>query len=464
MSCTFETLGNASIQVCENGRPVLITDPWLVGTCYFGSWALDHPMDERQIRQATSSEYIWISHGHPDHLHHESLDLMKPGQKVLVPDHYCDEIAVSLRERGFEVTVLPYRKWVRLSPEVEVLCIDNINQDGVLVIRAGDALLLNINDSPIAGEVRFLRSLVRRHPNDKTYLFALCAFDADMFNFCDAQGRSIVGPPEERKPGVVWSVARKAAQLGVRNFCCSSSQHIYVRADTVWANPYRITWPDIQAYWSRPEIRLIEAFVTVDLATGEITRNHPSQTSDESRITDRCGEDDWSETLAEEEWARVEAFFRRFEMIWDYMDFVAVEVGGVRRRFDRPGGAPADAAGLTLFVPRHSLMETVQWGYIDDLLIGNFMKVHLTRATLYPRFTPIVAKFGGNAKVFTRAQYRTFMWRYWRRNPAGTFVYQWEVAWEHVVLPWMRRVAEAVGLKPLGRRIYRSAIGDPIRS
>lgn len=49
MACTFETLGNASIQVCEDGRPILTTDPWLVGTCYFGSWALDHPMDSRQI-------------------------------------------------------------------------------------------------------------------------------------------------------------------------------------------------------------------------------------------------------------------------------------------------------------------------------------------------------------------------------------------------------------------------------
>jgi hypothetical protein len=462
MTCSFETLGNASIQVFERGRPVLITDPWLVGTCYFGSWALDHPMDARQIGNATASEYLWISHGHPDHLHHESLDLMKPGQKVLLPDHYHDEIAVSLRERGFEVTVLPYRQWVRLSPEVEVLCIDNINQDGVLVIRAGGALLLNINDSPIAGEVGFLRGLVRNHPNDRTYLFALCAFDADMFNFVDPDGRSIVGEPEERKPGVVWAVARTAAQLGVKNFCCSSSQHIYVRADTVWANPYRITWPDIQGYWSRPAIRLLEAFFSVDLDSGEITRHHPSQTSDESQITDRCGDDDWADPLTEEDWARVEAFFRRFDMMWDYMDFVAVTVAGETRRFDKPGRPARNPAGLNLFVPRHSLMEAVQWGYIDDLLIGNFMKVNLTNTALYPRFTPIVAKFGGNAKVFTHAQYRRFLWRYYRRNPIGTFQYLWAIEWHHVYEPLLRRGIEAIGLKPLGKRIYRSLIGDPV--
>ncbi len=464
MTCSFETLGNASIQVFENGRPVLITDPWLVGTCYFGSWALDHPMSQSQIANATASEYLWISHGHPDHLHHESLDLMKPGQKVLLPDHYHDEIAVTLRERGFVVTVLPYRKWLRLSPEVEVLCIDNINQDGVLVIRAGGALLVNINDSPIDGEIRFLRGLVRSHPNDNTYLFAPCAFDADMFNFVDPQGHSIVGASEERKPGGVWSVAQKAAQLGVRYFCCSSSQHIYVRADTIWANPYRVTWPDIQRYWPQPAIRLQEAFITVDIATGAVTRNHPSQTSDESQTTGRCGDDDWDERLTEAEWSAVEAFFRRFEMMWGYMDFVAVTVAGEMRRFDKPGGVGSNPAGLNLFVPRHSLMETVQWGYIADLLIGNFMKVNLTNTSLYPRFTPIVAKFGGNAKVFNLVQYRRFLWRYFKRNPTGTIAYLWAVEWNHIYLPWIREAAEKIRLKPILKTIYRSIIGPPVKS
>ena len=237
-----------------------------------------------------------------------------------------------------------------------------------------------------------------------------------------------------------------------------------MRTDSIWANPYRITWPDIQKHWSRHEIRPLEIFITVDLATGEFIRDHPSQTSDETQISESYGDDVWSEMLSEEEWASVEAFFRRFEMMWDYMDFVAVTVGAETRRFDRPGGAPADPAGLNLFVPRHSLLETVQWGYIDDLLIGNFMKVNLTNTALYPRFTPIVAKFGGNAKVFTRAQYRTFLWRYYRRNPIGTLQYLWAVEWDHIYLPWLRDAAEKVGIKPMLKRIYRSVVGGPVRS
>ena len=95
----------------------------------------------------------------------------------------------------------------------------------------------------------------------------------------------------------------------------------------------------------RPGIRLLEAFISVDIDIGAITRNHAEQTSDETQITDRCGDDDWTAGLDEAEWARVEAFFRRFEMMWEYMDFVAVTVAGEMRRFDRPGGAGRNPAG-----------------------------------------------------------------------------------------------------------------------
>jgi CMP-N-acetylneuraminate monooxygenase len=139
MAVNFETLGNATIQLFDNDGPALATDPWLVGTCYFGSWALDHALSPEQIANVLDSKYIWISHGHPDHLHHESLDLLPQGKKFLLPDHYDPEIRRFLTERGFEVTILPYRKWFRISPRIEVLCLDNINQDAILVVRLGDA-------------------------------------------------------------------------------------------------------------------------------------------------------------------------------------------------------------------------------------------------------------------------------------------------------------------------------------
>jgi hypothetical protein len=465
MNEKFETLGNATLQLFADGRPALVTDPWLVGTCYFGSWALDHALTPEQIDHALASEYVWLSHGHPDHMHHQSLDMFAPGQKFLVPDHYDPEIRNFLTEKGFAVTVLKYRQWFEVSPTLKVMCLDNINQDAILIAQLGDALLINQNDSPLAGEIKFLRGLVKAHPNDKTYLAALCSVDADMFNFVDAEGRSLAGPPDERKPGAIWNVARNADRLGVKNFCCSSSQHIYVRPDSVWANDYRITWQDMQKHWSRPNVRLIEPFVTVDVASGEITRNHPEQSGgDRSQISTTTGDDDWSATADAGEWALIETFFRRFALLPNHVDFITVEIGGETRRFElNPGrGTAPGARGIGFHAPKQSFLEGMRWGFFDDLLIGNFMKVHLTNTSLYPRFTPLVAKLGGNAKVYTKGDYRKFRWRYFRRNPIGTLTYLAEPEINYVVMPRFRAASESLGLKRPLKYLYRTLRGDPI--
>ena len=466
MSMAFETLGNATVVVFEDGLPVLATDPWLVGTCYFGSWALDHPLSSAQIVNVQNAEYIWISHGHPDHLHEESLALLSRQKKILLPDHYDEDIKSFLIEKGFDVKVLPYRTWHRISADVRVLCIDNLNQDAILVIEAGESLILNLNDSPLCGDFRFLRRLVRARPRNKTYMLALCSSDADMINVVDEAGNSLAGPPEERKPGTIWSVARLADRIGVGNFCCSSSQHLYVRSDSVWANPYRITFADMRRYWCRPNVRLIEPFVTVDLDSGAISGNHPSQKADESQITNVAGADDWTERFSEAEWRKAEAFIRRFAMVGRYVDFVEFTVGGETRRFDLRNGtsvSKAELRGITFIAPRRSLLSTVERGYLDDLLIGNFMKVRLTNTALYPRFTPLVAKLGGNAKVCTPREYRRFMRRYFLRNPLGTLAYRLDIEWSYVVLPWIRELAERLGVKRPLKYLYRWVLGDPVR-
>ena len=101
----FETLGNATLAFQENGRPVLATDPWLTGTCYFGSWALDRPLTPDELALVQACEDLWISHGHPDHFHIPSLALLRPEQKILLPDHYSADIKNYLVQRGFSVEV-----------------------------------------------------------------------------------------------------------------------------------------------------------------------------------------------------------------------------------------------------------------------------------------------------------------------------------------------------------------------
>ncbi|MFL5254037.1 MAG: hypothetical protein ACJ8AI_14295 [Rhodopila sp.] len=84
-----------------------------------------------------------------------------------------------------------------------MLCLDNENQDAILLIEAGDSLVADLNDSPLCGDRRFIRDLVKRYDRNKTYAAALCSNDADLFNFVDASGNRVIDPPEQRKPGMV---------------------------------------------------------------------------------------------------------------------------------------------------------------------------------------------------------------------------------------------------------------------
>ena len=106
-------------------------------------------------------------------------------------------------------------------------------------------------------------------------------------------------------------------------------------------------------------------------------------------------------------------------------------------------------------------MATVGFGYFDDILIGNFMKTELHNAALYPYFTPLVAKLGGAAKVYTLAARRRFNGRYFRRNPFGYA--RWHLD-QHLdaLLDVARRWSERLGVKPPLKRVYRRMIGDPV--
>lgn len=465
MNLGFETLGNATLVFYDNDRPVLATDPWLSGTCYFGSWALDRPLTEAERAAVDAAEYIWISHGHPDHLHPESLAQLPKDKIVLLPDHYHPEIRDTVAALGFKVEVMPYRRWRQISPRVRCMCLDNENQDGILIVEAGDSLVVDLNDSPLCGEGPFIRRLIKRYDRAKTYVAALCAIDADMINFIDAEGRRTIEPPDQRKRGMVWATARRIEQLGAGNFVSSASQHIYVRADSVWANPYRVTWADVEKHWTRPSVRKIEPFVVVDLETGAYHRKHPSQVSATEQITQATADDDWSERLSEAEWHRLAAFFDKYETLRNHFDYLDIIVGGERRRVwivpEAKSKPETRLRGLGFHVPRHSLMATVEYGFFDDILIGNFMKTELHNATLYPHFTPLIAKLGGAAKVYTEAERRRFNSRYFRRNPIGYL--EWHLGQKaDALLDRIRWWSERFGVKRPLKSIYRRMIGDPV--
>src|SRR5262249_8117605 len=155
---------------------------------------------------------------------------------ILVADHVGGRIDHDLRAQGFEVTILPDRRWVDLSPRIRVFCISTNIQDSVLLIDINKRLFVNLNDAGSRDCTLFIRSIVAQYRD--SYMMCLSGYgDADMINFYDESGVFIL-PAASQKPPVGHGISTLASSLGIRSAIPFSSFHSYQRTDSIWAQKY----------------------------------------------------------------------------------------------------------------------------------------------------------------------------------------------------------------------------------
>lgn len=434
MDLGFETIGNATL-VVHDGGPVLVTDPWITGSAYFGSWTRSHVIPAEQLAAIRACPYVWLSHGHPDHLSGESLEALRAAT-LLLPDHVGGRIRKDLVEQGFRVRVLPCRAWVELSPRVHVACVADWNQDAVLLVDVAGRLVADLNDAGERGWGPFVRGIVRRHP--ESYLLRLSGHgDADMINKFDEEGRRIP-PTAALKAPVGPAIARDTEGYGARFFVPFSSMHRYQRADSVWANAYTTSLDDYGVGFASTRCELLPAFVRVDLARDDATRIDPPAEPARALEPAEFG-DDWAEPLEPGDAEELERYFQAVEHVRQAFGFVAFRVGGRETRVALQG---PEGRGFTFEVPRGSLMTAVRYRVFDDLLIGNFMKVTLHGdAALYPDFSPFVAKYGDNGGARTRDELRAYFGAYRERDWLSFLRDQLDAKW---VRPLQANTARAM--------------------
>jgi len=410
--CGFETVGNATIILHDQG-PLLATDPWITGPAYFGSWGLAHEIPAEQMDAVKRCKYLWVSHGHPDHLSGDSLALLKD-KIILLPDHRGARVHDDLRAQGYTVQVLPDRQWFELSPRVRVLSIADYNQDGVLICDVNGRLVLNLNDASDRGWGGFVKKLAKQY--SRVFLLSLCGFgDADMINFWGEDGRML--PLPQRTPLGATLFAR-AKDFGANAAIPFSAMHRFQRTDSAWANRQSATLADYAEGFDTSGCELLPAYLRYDCVTDDVAPLNPAPSREPLHDPQEFG-DNWNEPLDDDDKARLRGYFLSFEALRRSIDFLRFEVGGDETLVELRAGD--FRRGLTFHVPRGSLMNAVKWEIFDDLLIGNFMRVTLHGewgpGKLYPDFTPWVAKYGDNGRARTEEELREYHRAYFRRSP-----------------------------------------------
>jgi hypothetical protein len=409
------TAGNA-ILVAYDNRPILCTDPWIGDEepAYFGSWVLSHAIPSELKQEIYKSEYIWFSHGHPDHLNPTSLERFR-GRKILLPDHVNSRILRDVSALGYQVSVLPDRTWVGLSPNIRIQCITTKIQDAILLLDVCGKLFINLNDAGVRDCARYVRSVSAGYAH--SYVMGLSGYgDADMINLYRDDG-SFITPRAASKPAPGLKLTEYAKATGAKAVIPFSTFHQYQRTDSIWAQSF--TTP-VAAFTEglASNLQYIPAFSSVDCNDLAVETRQPPELQVTARSPEEFG-DNWSDVLEQDDQKLLADYFSRKERIQKYFGFINFNVGGrdftLRLRGKR-------SRGISFAVPRTSLMSAIKYRIFDDLLIGNFMKTTLYGVTsLYEgkgNFNFHATKFGDNGLAETEEELGRYLAEY--RHRAGT--------------------------------------------
>ena len=268
----FETIGNATI-ICPDGKPILATDPWLTGSAYFGSWGLPYTIPEEQWENLKKCEYIWLSHGHPDHTSVESLDKLRD-KKILLASHISNRLQDDLSNSGFNVSSLEERKWIKLTKNLSILTVSDYFQDSILLININVQMLVNINDASNKGWGKFVQNITKNFKDP--FLFKLFSYgDADMINYFLEDGTKIPPKAALKKP-VGEQINFWSRYYGTKSIVPSSCFHRYQRKDSSWANQFTTNVSDYTNHLA-PEFKLYPAFIRYDLETNQFEEINPKK-------------------------------------------------------------------------------------------------------------------------------------------------------------------------------------------
>ena len=410
------TIGNATIIAYDN-KPVLSTDPWIgdEDSAYFGSWVLSHEIPKDYKNDINACEFIWLSHGHPDHVNPESLRRFK-NKKILLPDHYGSRIYKDLLNEEFKVEILKDKKWYQISKNIRIKCVTNWIQDAILILEINNRIFINLNDAGIKFYSGYLKKTIKDY--EHSYLLSLSGGgDADMINFYNEDGKFIRKKNDGNTAGSQLSAISNI--IGTKNIIPFSSFHQYQREDSIWAQEYTT---EFENYSKDIDINhnYIDPFTLLDCSNGSFSAINPKKLIVSPKKPELFG-DVWSDELTKSEYNEVENYFLTKERLNKIIGFINIRVGGKENTVYLNKEI---RNGVSFELPRNSLLKAIRLKIFDDLLIGNFMKttLHNLPNLYYKNLKYVIANWSDNGGVDTEEELHKYITSY-KEKAGREFLY-----------------------------------------
>jgi len=406
----FETIGNATATFFDNSKPVLSTDPWIDGSPYFGSWSHKYNIPYEQKNNIINSKYIWFSHGHPDHLDEQTIQYLN-NSCILVPDHYGDRIYNHLRKK-MNCIKLKSNSWFQISKNIRIKSFSDWNQDAsILIDILSKDIIFDQNDGKSLGWSTTIKNIVKNYKN-RFLLKLACWGDADMINIYDNDNK-FIKPYAALQPNV-----GEMYSASMKNWNCNfsipfSSLHQYARTDSILMNKFTTPLNRHNDGFNAEAGELLPAFIRWDSEKSSYEKINPTLNKITPATSESLG-DSWSDVLEKEDKKLIENYFRKIEHMKDKIGSIVFNVGNK----DFVINFSKKKEIIRFSAPKNSLVTAIKNEIFDDMLIGNFMKTQLINIkSLYPDFTPYVAKYADNGIAKNKFELSKYF-KYYKLNSA----------------------------------------------
>ena len=422
----FETIGNATITVFDD-LPVLTTDPWINGKPYFGSWSHAYEIPSEQKKNIFNSKFVWLSHGHPDHIDPDSLDLFKE-KTFLIADHYGERIFNDL-SKNYKCLKIKSNEWFKISKNIRIKSFADWNQDSSLLIEINKKdIIFNLNDGSALGWSKEIKKIISQYNN--RFLMKLISWgDADMINFYNHHNEFILPLASEKKPcGESYSYYMKKWNC---NFSVPfSCFHKYSRSDSISMNKFTTPLEEHYKNFNDKSGNLLPAFIRWDSIKSDYIKINPNKNLNNSEKPENYG-DNWNDDLDNQDKEVIKNYFLEFEHLKRKFGFLNFKIG----KKDFIIKLSSKKEGIEFNTPRNSLIFAIKNNIFDDILIGNFMKTKLINVpSLYPDFTPYVTKYGDNGMSKSQKELKKYF-DYYRFNSANYWLDYLKLKSENIIRP-----------------------------
>jgi hypothetical protein len=389
----IETLGHAGLLMRdEKGAPILFTDPWITGSCYWRSWWLQNYPAADLLEELKRVRYCFITHEHPDHFHTASIRVLGKGIHFLSPELPQEHIAKYLSGLGYEASVVPAFRWKTIHPDVRILSIPLFNDDSALLIDTPTAVIVNLNDSkPRSRQLRQLcRCLDETVPN-KTRILLSSYSPASIVNsfIRNAERVSL-----RQKVDYVRYVCENCRLLKISYYMPFASQAIYKRTDSAWANDFKVTYEDLQTHWTGDGATLLPPFTRLNLVNWSHSSLSPQRYNhDEEPVRQKVHAQQALDATALFDDEDVERLRRKLNYCRWFLALlfprgIGFELENTRLHYNAWTGKlrrQATAAGdFVLKVPAQAFKDAVEFGHFGDMGTTMFTMVMLNSA-IHPR-------------------------------------------------------------------------------